>query len=113
MVKELDNKSAEPKAERTAPRHCESLARTVAPLEKAIRLLAADGTQESILALFDNRTTWNTIRDWRRGKRKVAPWAIELIERKGQAVIQASKEIERGPGQSAGWRNVAGYVANR
>lgn len=84
----------------------------VAPLEKLIAWLAPDGRRETILALFDNRTTWNTIRDWRRGKRHVPQWAIDALTARGAMIEATARQLKTGPGQSAGWRNVKGYQLN-
>ncbi len=76
------------------------------PFEKALSLLAPDGTQEQILSAFDKRTTWNTIREWRRGRRAIAPWALALLHSKGMAIVNAINENPRGPGSRAGDRNL-------
>lgn len=116
MSDEPDNASAVESGQRAAPAYCRKFAPLVVSarnLNRLIRLFVANDTPANVAAFFDNRASVNTIRSWRNGNRHIPPWARQLIRDKIAMAEQALAELPIGPGQSAGWRNVAGYVANR
>lgn len=82
-------------------------------LNKLIRLFVANDTPANVAAFFENRASVNTIRSWRNGNRYIAPWARQIIRNKIAAAKEAIDDLPTGPGMKAGWRNVAGYTANR
>lgn len=113
-MSEADNsQDAAPRASRAALRYSAKFEQTVVALEKLIMLFAADRTPQRITELFDNRTSYGVIRSWRDGRRYVPPWAREIIRNKIALAADAERALAHGPGQSAGWRNVAGYHANQ
>jgi len=82
-------------------------------LNNLIRMLRPNATRTELLDLFDNRASWHSIESWRLGRRYVAPWAIQLLNERIDAMRELAARIKPGPGQSAGWRNVHGYAANK
>lgn len=98
-----------------APRdHSGKFKRLVAPrnsVDHAIRVLARDDQPETLVALFDGRASYHTIRSWR--KRARAPqWAVDLLRAKTATWRAAVDAMLVGPGRAAGWRNVKGYQLN-
>src|SRR6266571_4743143 len=72
--------------------HMGRFTRTASPrngLDKAVRALAPNDRPETIRALFDNRASHHTIRDWRRGKAPAPQWALDLIRAKLSAPLDA------------------------
>ena len=41
-----------------------------------------DGRRAAMLAALDNRATWQQVRAWRRARRGVPQWAIDLLDSK-------------------------------
>jgi hypothetical protein len=58
------------------------------------------GRRADILALFDNKVTWGSVKHWRKGRRNVPMWAIECLRRRTARL----DELMPGPGQGASWR---------
>jgi len=113
----MDQKRTKPRrgpgAERAAPRYLASLKYDVAPIEKALCILAPGGSPQLVLAAFDNRTTLHTIRDWRRGKRAIPQWARDLLKAKAATITAAATDSPSGPGQRSGLRNMPHELTQR
>ena len=62
--------------------------------DRAIRALIPRGTRTEILALFDDRVTWDAIRHWRTGKRGPPQWAIDRLRERAATVAA----LQAGPG---------------
>lgn len=104
------------KVKRAAPGHCSNFKHldvSAHYINKLIAELIQDDTPTNVAMLFGNRASVNTIRSWRNGNRTIAPWAIEMLKAKSAAVSSAVAMLKPGPGKSAGWRNLPGYMANR
>lgn len=70
------------KPERLPRGHLGRFARRATPptqFDSAIRHMVKDDRPATLVELFDNRASYHTIRDWRRGKLKAPVWAIELL----------------------------------
>ena len=63
--------------------------------DRVVRMLAKDDKPATMVALFDNRASHHTIRDWRRGKLRAPAWAIELLRAKLSAPLAILDEIRR------------------
>lgn len=91
------------------------------PFRSAIERLQPGANRQHMIELFGDRTTWNTIRDWWRGKRHAPTWALDLLEEKDRqrsAAIQSDIAKARQarnalPGRQAGAKNLAEYLARR
>jgi hypothetical protein len=61
--------------------HVSSLPHQDAPLpfDRAIRLLCPSGQYRAIEALFDGRVGYETLKHWRRGRRRAPAWAYEKL----------------------------------
>lgn len=113
MVEQLKASSVELKAKRTAQRHSEDLKHMAVALGFIIDLCAPDHSKRQLEKLFDNRASYGVIRSWKDGRRHIPEWARTIIRSKLAQALEFESTIKPGPGQSAGWRNVSGYTANR
>ena len=52
-------------------------------------------TRAEILALFDDRVTWDTIRHWRTGKHGAPQWAIDRLRERAAT----TNDLRPGPGR--------------
>lgn len=89
--------------------------RSVVPrntIDHAIRVLAPDDRPQTLVALFDGRVGYHTIRGWR--KRARAPqWAVDLLRQKKSLELEAIAQMKTGPGSRAGYRNIGAWRAAR
>lgn len=85
------------------------------PIEHAIRLLVPSGRRAEIVALFDHRTTYGTIRGWRRGRRNPPAWAVQAIREATERVFEPIRRLAPGPGGNgvSGARQLREYHARR
>lgn len=83
-------------------------------IDRAIRALVPTNRRIEIVALFDKRTTYGTIRHWRTGRRSTPQWALDLAAEKA-AQIGALEPILRraktGPGKRINTRNIMAWHA--
>jgi hypothetical protein len=104
-----------PKGKRGPRDHLGRFKRLDAPrnaVDRAIRLIAPDDRPETLMALFDNRVGYHTIRSWRR-RGHAAQWAVDLLRAKDAARSAVLNEMTVGPGKQVGRRNMASYQATR
>ena len=64
-------------------------------IDRAVRALIPRGTRAEILALFDDRVTWDTIRHWRTGKHGAPQWAIDRLRERAAT----TNDLRPGPGR--------------
>lgn len=79
---------------------------------RALHSMMPAATPRQLVPLFQHRTTERTIKAWMRGERFMPQWAIDILDAHGAMIQARAAEVPRGPGQSAGWRNVKGYQLN-
>lgn len=80
-------------------------------IDKVIRNMAPNDRPSTLVALFDGRASYHTIRDWRRGRYGPPRWAVELLQEKTAAHLAAIAQIKTGPGSRAGYRNIGAWRA--
>ena len=70
--------------ERTTAGHLTPVSLQAAPplITDMIRALVPSGKHADIMALFEYRTTFGTIKGWRKGRRRAPQWAIDLCVRR-------------------------------
>lgn len=102
-------------AKRAARDHAGKFKRPDVPrnsIDRAIRLLAPNDRPETLIALFDGRAGYHTIRGWR--KRARAPqWAVELLQAKHDARGSVIAQMKTGLGREASYQNLAAWRAAR
>lgn len=85
------------------------------PIAAALKRLVPSGRRADLIALFDGRAPWLTIRDWRRGRRSIPQWARDLLQEKAQQLHRDVDAIlavaPRGPGCRAGLKNLMAWHA--
>ena len=76
--------------ERTTPYHSAPFDTVLVPhpLERLIRLVCRTRNRQAILALFNHRVTWGSIKHWRKGRRPVPEWAREAINKAAAPKIE-------------------------
>lgn len=62
-----------------------------------------------VVALFEHRTTYGTIKQWRHGRRNMPAWAVEIIRAKFERGAELIAGLKAGPGGDgsrylAAWR---------
>lgn len=82
-------------------------------LDHLVRLLVPNDRPETLVALFEGRASYHTIRDWRRGRRGTPRWAAELLGHKASILTVIASQIKTGPGKGAGYRNLGSWRASR
>lgn len=115
MKRERSDEGAEIECNNAVRDHAGRFKRLVSPrnaIDRAIREMAADDKPATLVALFDGRASYHTIRSWRRGQAGMPQWAIDLLRAKHDARGAMLSTLVAGPGRSAGWRNVKGYQLN-
>ena len=91
------------------------------PVATIIERLQPGADRLTLIAWFDGRAPWETIRKWKSGHLPAPHWAIDLLEQKElqraaamQAEIAAARQArEQLPGRRAGAKNLAAYLARR
>ena len=63
------------------------------PVEAAIRYLVPSRSRADIVALFDQRAAYQSIMNWRQGRRHLPEWARELLTKKLRAEIERRAKI--------------------
>lgn len=94
----VDSSEHADKREATPRGHLGRFARSATPrtlFDSAIRDMIADDRPATVVALFDDRASFHTIRDWRRGKLRPPIWAIELLRARLLAPLAKLEEIRR------------------
>ena len=83
-----------PNRERTTAGHLTPVNLQSAPplIADMIRTLVPNGKHADIMALFEHRTTFGTIKGWRKGRRPAPQWAIDLCVRR---LAHSAKLMER------------------
>lgn len=103
--------------------HLESLPARILPsaIDDALRELAPSGRRKDILALFDNRITWGTVKNWRKRRHPLPLWARDSLLAKLRPLIERAALLEdairrepasRGVG-SAGAQTLMAWNARR
>jgi len=84
------------------PSHRESLpaASALPHLEHVIRKLVPSGRRAEITALFDGKAPYNSIKDWRKGRRYPPAWAIDMVQKRVAEIADHASKIRSGPGVS-------------
>ena len=70
---------------------------TTALIRLTIRLLVPSGRYADIVALFEGRTTIDTIRQWRHGRGKAPSWAIDICLRRLAPITEAMEHARAAP----------------
>lgn len=82
------------------------------PLERVLRqILPLPIRGADVVALFENRTTAGTIRQWRYGRRTMPEWAVIILQDRISKANSAAEMLKAGPGPR--YFNLSGYLANR
>lgn len=68
---------------------------------------------DTLVALFDGRASYHTIRNWRRGKNITPKWAVDLLRAKHDARGAAIDTIPTGLGRAASMANLGAWRAAR
>ncbi len=84
-------------------------ARRATAVRRAIAAFVPSGSHVEIRALFQNRVSVNTIRQWRLGRRKMPKWARELLEIRAAPIY----EIEVGVGREVSKYNLPSIRAQK
>lgn len=71
-----------------------------------IRVLVPSGSHAELVALFEHRTTIDTIRQWRHGRRPAPQWALDICARRLAPIAQLAERARTAP--SAGHGGLAG-----
>jgi hypothetical protein len=89
------------------PGHRESLPRKpCTPARKAIEcLIPPPISRVALLALFDNRATIDSIKNWRYGRSRPPQWAIDILRSKlnAKAAVIAALGTKLEPSTGMGW----------